>query len=134
MTVFIVSGTPPCVEAWRETYHAHDCGMDIDVSDYVACDPSDEMGFLPGSDPRVFPAMVKRNPAIVEGVTALVSTVKNHALAEGSTFAVSVQDDEGTVVAPAIAGVIAGYLNHCGIDVELTHLSLEVGVASSLNL
>ena len=124
MFVTIITGNHDTISQLRAAGMGEFVMVDVDVSDLP--DPSDVMGALPGDDPRVFPSMVQLGgDDVVDSATQACSVVRRVAREEDADVTVLIHDAHGRVQAPAIGGVVAGFMRAQGYDVELTHTALE---------
>lgn len=122
-TTYIVTGPAHAVSGVRENYKGNYVIVDVDVSGLP--DPSDEFGYVEGTDPRVFPAMVQLAPGVVDEVTGVVSSVRSVVEDNPEDTFVFVHDSgRGDVVAPAVGDVVAGFLRKVGHDTDVTHMGV----------
>lgn len=119
-TTYIITGPASVVADVRDNYIGTHVVVDVDVSDLP--DPTQQFGYLEGTDPRVFPAMVAMDAGVVETVTEIVSTVRGVVDDNPEDTFVFVSDfGRGDVVAPAVGDVVAGFLRHIGLDTDVSH-------------
>lgn len=124
MSITVITGTHDTIAQLRSAGQGEFVMVDVDVADLP--DPSDVMGALPGDDPRVFPSMVQLGgDDVVDSATQACSVVRRVARESGADVTVLVHDAHGRVQAPAIGGVVAGFMRAQGYCVELTHTALE---------
>ena len=120
MTTYIITGPASVVADVRDNYIGSHVVVDVDVSDLP--DPTQQFGYLEGTDPRVFPAMVAMDAGVVETVTEIVSAVRGVVDDNPEDTFVFVSDrGHGDVVAPAVGDVVAGFLRHVGLDTDVSH-------------
>lgn len=120
MTTYIITGPASVVSDVRDNYIGSHVVVDVDVSDLP--DPTQQFGYLEGTDPRVFPAMVAMDAGVVETVTEIVSAVRGVVDDNPEDTFVFVSDSgHGDVVAPAVGDVVAGFLRHVGLDTDVSH-------------
>lgn len=119
-TTYIITGPASAVADMRDNYIGTHVVVDVDVSDLP--DPSERYGYLEGTDPRVFPAMVAQDASVVDTVTEIVSAVRGVVEDNPEDTVVFVSDaGRGDVVAPAVGDVVAGFLRHVGLDTDVSH-------------
>ena len=119
-TTYIITGPASVVADVRDNYIGSHVVVDVDVSDLP--DPTERCGYLEGTDPRVFPAMVEQDAAVVDKVTEIVSAVRGVVEDNPEDTFVFVSDSgHGDVVAPAVGDVVAGFLRHIGLDTDVSH-------------
>lgn len=117
---YIITGPARVVSDVRDNYIGNHVVVDVDVSELP--DPSGQFGYLEGTDPRVFPAMVQVAPGVVDEVTAIVTAVRSVVEDNPEDTFVFVSDaGAGDVVAPAVGDVVAGFLRHLGYDTDVSH-------------
>ena len=119
-TVHIITGPAGVISGVRDSCVGNHVVVDVDASGVP--DPSGRFGYLVGTDPRVFPAMVRIAPEVVDRVTAIVSAVRG--VVDGSpeeTYVLVSDDRRGDVVAPAVGDVVAGFLRYIGYETEVAH-------------
>lgn len=130
MTVVrIVSGNHRVVNQWLGEFSSTAEVAVLDVDTDPIEDPSGVSGWLPGTDPRVFPCLVQANPDAVDTVSRVCSVARRVVMdsAElGSDVIIAVHDGwDGDVVAPSIAGVVAGFLRSSGVcEAKVDNLGL----------
>lgn len=119
-TTYIITGPAGVVADVRDNYIGSHVVVNVDVSDLP--DPTSQFGYLEGTDPRVFPAMVALDESVVETVTEIVSAVRSVVADNPEDTFVFVSDSgRGDVVAPAVGDVVAGFLRHVGLDTDVSH-------------
>lgn len=121
MVTYIVTGTATVVRDMRDNYVGTHTVVDIDVSDLP--NPTQDFGYVEGTDPRVFPAMVELDPGVIETVTEIASTVL-HVVADHAdedVFVFISDSDGGDVIAPAVGTVVDGFLRHKGCETDVSH-------------
>ena len=124
MSITVITGTHDTIAQLLRAGQGEFVMVDVDVADLP--DPSDVMGALPGDDPRVFPSMIQLGgDYVVDSATQACSVVRRIAREEAADVTVLVHDAHGRVQAPAIGGVVAGFMRAQGYEVELTHTALE---------
>jgi hypothetical protein len=123
MSITVITGTHDTIAQLRSAGQGEFVMVDVDVADLP--DPSDVMGALPGDDPRVFPAMVQvGGERVLESATQACSVARHVATGGDEPVTVLVHDAHGRVQAPAVGGVVAGFLRSVGFEVEITHTAL----------
>ena len=123
MFVTIITGNHDTISQLRAAGMGEFVMVDVDVSDLP--DPSAAMGSLPGDDPRVFPAMVQvGGERVLESATKACSVARHVAASGDEPVTVLVHDARGRVQAPAVGGVVAGFLRSVGFEVDITHTAL----------
>lgn len=125
MIISIITGDHATIAQLRSAGMGEFVMVDIDVSDLP--DPATIMGALTGDDPRVFPAMMAvGGDEVARSATQACAVARQVAYDNpGSEVTVLVRDDYGRVQAPAIGGVVAGFLRSVGFDVDITHTGLS---------
>ena len=122
-TTYIITGPARVVADIRGGYIGNRVVVDVDVSELP--DPSAQFGYLGGTDPRVFPAMVQIAPGVVDEVTEIVTAVRSVVADNPEDTFVFVSDaGEGDVVAPAVGDVVAGFLRHQGYSIDVSHTGM----------
>lgn len=130
MTVVrIVSGNHKVVSQWLSEFSSAREVAVLDVDTDPIEDPSEVSGWLPGTDPRVFPCLVNNDPGVVDTVSRVCSVARrvvSDAAESDTDVVIAIHDGwEGDVVAPAVAAVVAGFLRSSGVcEAKVDNLGL----------